>query len=71
MLMGTIKSYSEKNAFGFIEQDNDKEDLFFFKNAFRDDQIRDIQAGARVEYVVVTGQKGPQAAKAQIVTDEG
>lgn len=65
MLKGTIKSYNSKNAFGFIKQEAG-EDLFFFKNAFPEDQYYRIKENAKVTYVVVEGQKGPQAAKAQI-----
>lgn len=68
MLKGKIKTYSPRNAFGFITQD-DGDDLFFFKNAFPEDQYGTIQVGARVTYVVVEGQMGPQAAKAHVVED--
>ncbi len=69
LLKGKIKSYNPQNAFGFITQDSGEEDLFFFKNAFPDDQYGKIQIDAPVEYVVVQGQKGPQAAKAQVVDE--
>lgn len=66
MLTGKIKSYNPTKAFGFIEQE-DADDLFFFKNAFLPNQYNEIEAGKQVNYVVVAGQKGPQAAKATIV----
>lgn len=64
MLKGQIKSYSDKNAFGFIEQASG-DDLFFFKTAVV--SSGDIVPGQVVQYVVVTGQKGPQAAKVEFV----
>ncbi|GAY74078.1 cold-shock protein [Lentilactobacillus kosonis] len=70
MLKGTIKSYNEKNAFGFIDQDEDKDDLFFFKDAVRPEQIREIAPGKRVEFVTAPGKKGPQGAKITIIEDE-
>ncbi|AQW20569.1 cold-shock protein [Lentilactobacillus curieae] len=69
MLKGTIKSYNEKNAFGFIDQDDEEEDLFFFKDAVRSDQIYQIAAGKRVEFVTAPGKKGPQGAKISIIED--
>lgn len=69
MLKGKIKSYNPQNAFGFITQDSGEDDLFFFKNAFPEDQYGTIQIGKSVEYVVVQGQKGPQAAKARVTED--
>lgn len=68
MLYGTIKTYNAKNGFGFIDQD-EGDTLFFFKNAFHKEDYRRIQPGAKVSFVVVEGQKGPQAAKGQIVDD--
>lgn len=68
MLYGKIKTYNAKNAFGFIDQDQG-DTLFFFKNAFHESDYARIAPGARVAYVVVEGQKGPQAAKAQIIDD--
>jgi CspA family cold shock protein len=68
VLKGKVKTYSPKNGFGFITQD-DGDDLFFFKNAFPEEQYGTIQVGARIEYVVVEGQKGPQAAKARVIDD--
>ncbi|KRL21571.1 cold-shock protein [Lentilactobacillus kisonensis] len=70
MLKGKIKTYSPRNAFGFITQNNGDDDLFFFKNAFPEDQYGTIQIGAQIEYVVVEGQKGPQAAKAHVIEEQ-
>lgn len=69
LLKGKIKSYNPQNAFGFITQDSGEDDLFFFKNAFPEDQYGTIQVGKPVEYVVVAGQKGPQAAKTHVIED--
>lgn len=69
LLKGKIKSYNPQNAFGFITQDSGEDDLFFFKNAFPEDQYGTIQVGKTVEYVVVAGQKGPQAAKTHVIED--
>ncbi|KRM01016.1 cold-shock protein [Lentilactobacillus farraginis] len=70
MLYGKVKTYNAKNGFGFISQDRG-DDLFFFKNAFHGEDYAKIVPGVRVGYVVVEGQKGPQAAKGQIVTEAG
>ncbi len=68
MLYGTVKTYNAKNGFGFITQDQG-DDLFFFKNAFPENDYRQIEPGVKIEYVVVQGQKGPQAAKAHVIAD--
>ncbi|EEI19919.1 cold shock domain-containing protein [Lentilactobacillus hilgardii] len=70
MLYGKVKTYNAKNGFGFITQDQG-DNLFFFKNAFHGEDYSRIVPGIRVSYVVVEGQKGPQAAKAQIVEEAG
>ena len=70
MLKGKIKTYNAKNGFGLITQASGEDDLFFFKNAFPIDQQYKIQVNQDVEYVVVEGQKGPQAAKLDLLANK-
>lgn len=57
---GTVKWFNATKGFGFIKQD-EGEDVFVHYSAISGDGYRTLEEGQRVEYVVVQGQKGPQA----------
>jgi CspA family cold shock protein len=57
---GTVKWFNATKGYGFIQQD-EGEDVFVHFSAIAGDGYRSLEEGQRVEYVVVQGQKGPQA----------
>lgn len=57
---GTVKWFNATKGFGFIEQD-EGEDVFVHYSAIVGDGYRSLEEGQRVEFVVVQGEKGPQA----------
>lgn len=57
---GTVKWFNAAKGFGFIQQDQG-EDVFVHFSAISGDGYKTLEEGQRVEYVVVQGQKGPQA----------
>jgi CspA family cold shock protein len=57
---GTVKWFNATKGFGFIEQD-EGEDVFVHYSAILGDGYRSLEEGQRVEFVVVQGEKGPQA----------
>lgn len=57
---GEVKWFNATKGFGFITQDNG-EDVFVHFSAIVGDGYRSLEEGQRVEFVVVQGQKGPQA----------
>ena len=62
MYTGKIKFYSRDKGFGFIEQDNGNEDLFFhFTSLINTDDI--IGDGDQVSYDVADGDRGLKAVK--------
>ena len=58
MSTGTVKFYNENKGFGFIAQDNGKNDLFFHITNL---DTKTISDGAKVEFEIGEGQRGPQA----------
>mgnify|MGYP001174773573 CR=1 FL=1 len=58
MSTGTVKFYNENKGFGFIAQDNGKNDLFFHITNL---DTKTISDGAKVEFEIGEGQGGPQA----------
>ncbi len=58
---GTVKWFNNSKGFGFIGRDEGP-DVFVHYSAIAGDGYRTLQEGDRVEFEVVQGPKGPQAA---------
>ena len=61
MAEGTVKWFNDAKGFGFIQQD-DGPDVFVHFSQILGDGFKTLQEGARVEFDVVEGKKGHQAA---------
>ncbi|HKA23920.1 MAG TPA: cold-shock protein [Thermoanaerobaculia bacterium] len=61
MAKGTVKWFNEAKGFGFISQENG-EDVFVHYSAIQGDGFRTLAEGDKVEFDVVKGPKGYQAA---------
>ena len=59
-LRGIVKWYDEVKNFGFITPDLNGKDIFFHRTDIEDLE-QTVEKGARVEYEVGQGDKGPQA----------
>ena len=59
MPSGRVRWFDAKKGFGFIESD-DGHDVFLPQTALPKD-MRDVRKGAKVEYSVIDGSKGPVA----------
>ncbi|MBW2501502.1 MAG: cold-shock protein [Deltaproteobacteria bacterium] len=62
MKEGTVKWFNASKGFGFIEQDNGG-DVFVHYSAIVTDGFKTLDEGARVQFEVVDGPKGPAADK--------
>lgn len=58
---GRVKWFNNSKGFGFIGRD-DGADVFVHYTAINGDGYRTLQEGDTVEFEIVEGQKGPQAA---------
>lgn len=61
MAQGTVKWFNDAKGFGFISQEGG-EDVFVHHTAIQMDGFRSLKEGQRVEFDVVQGPKGLQAA---------
>jgi CspA family cold shock protein len=61
MAQGTVKWFNDAKGYGFISQEGGK-DVFVHHQAIQADGFRSLAEGDRVEFEVVQGPKGPQAA---------
>ena len=59
---GTVKWFNASKGFGFIEQD-DGDDVFVHFSAIQTDGYKSLDEGARVQFEIVDGPKGPAADK--------
>ncbi|MEV0000488.1 cold-shock protein [Streptomyces sp. NPDC050848] len=66
MATGTVKWFNADKGFGFIQQDDGGPDVFVHFSAIQATGFKELPEGAKVEYSVTQGPKGPQAE--QVVT---
>ena len=60
-VQGRVKWFNSQKGFGFIGRE-DGPDVFVHHSAILEDGYRMLQEGDRVEFEIVDGPKGPQAA---------
>ncbi|OPL09219.1 MAG: cold-shock protein [delta proteobacterium ML8_F1] len=61
METGTVKWFNADKGYGFITVDGG-EDVFVHFSAIQGEGFKTLDEGQRVEFEVVEGEKGPQAA---------
>lgn len=61
MAQGTVKWFNGEKGFGFIEQDGGGADVFVHYSEIAGSGFKTLDEGARVEFEVGQGTKGPQA----------
>ena len=67
MATGTVKWFSAEKGFGFITPEDGSADVFVHFSAIQAEGYKELAEGARVEYDVTQGQKGPQASNVRNV----
>ena len=60
-MKGTVKWFNAKKGFGFIS-DEEGNDVFVHFSALQLDGFKVLDEGDEVEFEVIDGEKGPQAA---------
>ncbi len=62
MEYGTVKWFNNEKGFGFITVDGG-DDVFVHFSAIQGDGFKSLEEGQEVEFTIVEGARGPQAAE--------
>ncbi len=65
-MQGKVKWFSSEKGYGFIQRE-DGADVFVHFSAIQTEGFKTLSEGQDVEFEVVEGNRGPQAANVQII----
>lgn len=71
MAVGTVKWFNDAKGFGFIAREGGGADVFVHYTAITGGGFKTLQEGMRVEFDVVPGKKGEQAANVRAADQPG
>ena len=62
MAKGTVKWFDDRKGYGFITPEDGSKDVFVHHTAIKSEGFRSLAEGQAVEFDIVDGPKGKQAA---------
>ncbi|MGM8212489.1 cold shock domain-containing protein [Virgibacillus sp. W0430] len=66
MMTGKVKWFNAEKGFGFIERE-DGDDVFVHFSAIQSEGFKTLEEGQDVEFEIVEGERGPQAANVSAI----
>ena len=67
MPAGTVKWFNDTKGFGFIQSD-EGQDVFVHQSEIQGEGFRTLNEGARVEFELTQGPKGPKAMAVKLIS---
>ncbi|HHP51167.1 MAG TPA: cold shock domain-containing protein [Moorella mulderi] len=61
-MLGKVKWFSAEKGYGFLEREDGGADVFVYYTAIKGEGFKTLAEGQRVEFDIVEGPRGPQAA---------
>lgn len=61
MTTGVVKWFNRSKGYGFIKPDDGSSDVFVHFSAIQAEGVKDLKEGEKVEFEIITNQKGPNA----------
>jgi len=61
-MLGRVKWFNAEKGYGFIEPEQEQGDVFVHFSAINASGYKTLEEGQRVEFDIVEGARGPQAA---------
>jgi CspA family cold shock protein len=61
MTTGIVKWFNRSKGYGFIKPDDGSTDVFVHFSSILAEGVKDLKEGEKVEFEIVTNQKGPNA----------
>ena len=62
MATGLVKWFNDAKGYGFIQQEGSDKDVFVHYTAIQGEGFKTLAEGQKVEFELIDGPKGPQAA---------
>lgn len=67
METGTVKFFDNAKGFGFITVEGTEKDVFVHFTAINSDDYKTLNDGDRVQFEIVAGERGDQAANVTVI----
>ncbi len=66
MATGKVKWFKADKGYGFITVEGEEKDIFVHFSAIQADGFKTLEEGQTVEFDIVEGDRGPQAANVKV-----
>ena len=66
-MKGTVKWFNTQKGYGFITVEGQEKDVFVHFSAINAEGFKTLEEGQTVEFDIVEGDRGPQAANVTVV----